>query len=89
MSKRTKPKLDANQAYELIAEVNASDRAQARQAVASGVQSAQNQWIAAPVIAEALALELMALVQRNHADAQVANYLRTLARSLETQAGLH
>tara|TARA_A100001037_G_scaffold298108_1_gene321287 strand:+ start:351 stop:620 length:270 start_codon:yes stop_codon:yes gene_type:complete len=89
MSKRVKPKLDAKQAYELIAEVNASDRAHARQAVVSGIQSAQNQWIAAPVIAEALALELMVLVQSNQGDAEAAAYLRALARSIEAQGGLH
>ena len=72
-----------------IAEVDASDRKQARLAIAGGVRAAEENWIAAHFIAEALVLELVTVVQGNRSGAEVAAYLRSLAHTLETQGNLH
>jgi len=89
MTGRRKPELSAKRARELIAEVDASDRQQARRAIAGAVQEIQDQWIAAPVIAEALVLELTTVVQSNRLGSEAAAYLRTLARALEAQGRVH
>ena len=89
MNRSPKRELSAQQAEELIEEVTASDRQQARQAVADGVQYAQRQWIAAPLIAEALALELIRVMQSSASGVEVATYLRALAQELETQTAVH
>ena len=72
MTRRSGPKLSADRAKELVAEVVASDRQQARTAIARGVHSAKEQWLEAPIIAEALALELIAIAERNNLRAEVA-----------------
>ena len=81
--------LNPEHASEYIAEVEASDRAAARKAVAQGVQTAQEQWIEAPLIAEALALELMSVARINHSNGMIAAYLRELADALEAQSDYH
>ena len=89
MTDRSKPRIDPDIARELIAEVNASDREQARRAIAGGVKVAQDQWIEARLIVEALALELMAVAELSCSGADVAAHLRALARTLETRADWH
>lgn len=86
---RSKINLTVDQANELIEEVTASDRQQARLALSGGVQAAQKQWIAAPLIIEAMALELTILVQDIRSGSDVANYLRSLANLIESQTDLH
>ena len=84
MSDRSKPRLSAERAFELISEIDASDRQQARLAIAGGVRKAQDGWIAAHVIAEALVLELISVT-----GADIAAHLRALAEMLEAEAGVH
>jgi len=81
--------LSPESASDCIAEVNASDREAARKAIAQGVQSAQEKWIAAPLIAEALALELVSVAQVNHSSGMIAAYLRQLAEAMEAKANCH
>ena len=89
MSGRLKPKLGAEETEELISEVNASDRQQARAAIADGVRAAENQWLEARFIAEALALELMSVSRRADSPIEVAAHLRALADVLEAQVDVH
>ncbi|HBD12714.1 MAG TPA: hypothetical protein DCZ13_11245 [Porticoccaceae bacterium] len=72
-----------------IAEIQTSDREAARKAVAQGVQSAKEKWIEAPLIVEALALELVSVAQTNHSSSMMAAYLRNLADAMEAQATYH
>jgi hypothetical protein len=88
-SKESLMSLSRKRANVYIAEINAADREAARKAVAQGVQSAQEKWIEAPLIAEALALELLAVAQINHSSGMIANYLRELAAAMEAQADYH
>lgn len=74
---------------EYIAEVNAADREAAREAIANGVQSAQAKWIEAPLIAEALALELISVAQTNRSSTTIAAYLRELAEAIEAHQNYH
>lgn len=64
---------------DLIADVDASDLARARAAVARGIQAAENEWIPSHVIASALALELQNCIAGNQPSTEVATYLRKLA----------
>lgn len=89
MSNNTKRGLDATQFQEMIAEVSASDRQRAREAIAGGIHAAQSQWIEAPLIAQALALELIAFVNNNSSNLEMANHLKALAAELEAQGELH
>lgn len=84
-----KPELSAERARELISQVNASDRDKARQAIHGGVQMAEANWIEAPLIAEALAQELIALARTSQRNSSIAAYLRELADVLDTQRDLH
>lgn len=72
-----------------IAEIKTSDRKAARKAVAQGVQSAKEKWIEAPLIVEALALELVSVAQINSSSNMTAAYLRNLADVMEAQATYH
>lgn len=78
-----------------MAEVDAADRQKARAAIADGVKAAQDQWLEARFIAEALALELMATAKRDASTAEVAAHLRALAEAIEvadrhkTRADIH
>lgn len=87
MTRRTKPELDPDTASELIAEADASDRQRARLAIAGGVQAAQGQWIAAHLVAEALVLELLRVVESAGVDAPA--YLRALAQAVERREDVH
>ena len=51
--------MDKKQTLEVIDEVVEGDRKIAREAVATGVRQAQDQWIESTLIAEALALEII------------------------------
>lgn len=72
-----------------IAEVKTSDREAARRAVAKGVESAKDKWIEAPLIVEALALELVSVAQINSSSRMMAAYLRNLADAIEAQVNYH
>ena len=89
MNDSTKPKLSVQQAEKIISDVQTSDRAAAREAIANGVEAAQAQWIEAPLIAEALALELIEIASHNHSAEQVAGYLREVAQHLEATVDVH
>ena len=89
MTQRSKSALSSQEANDLIAEVEASDRAAARKAIAQGVQAAQAQWIEAPLIAEALALELIAVAEVAQHSRLITANLRKLADALEARADLH
>lgn len=89
MSQNGKPELTDLRARELMAEVVAEDRDRARQAIASGVRKAQDNWIEAPLIAEALALELISFAQQEPSAKQIAARLRGLAQAIEGQSELH
>ena len=89
MSRPTKPGLGANGVEELVAEVSASDRQQARAAVAEGVQAAKSQWLEARFIAEALTLELVDIARTNGTPGEIAAQLRALADVLEAQVDMH
>ena len=84
-----KPELTDCRADELIAEVMAEDRERARKAIAGGVQAAQDSWIEAPLIAEALALELIAFAQQDQSASLIAAHLRGLAQAIEAQTEYH
>ena len=89
MSASRKPALSGKQARELIAKVRASDREAARQAIRTGVQMAQDKWLEAPLIAEALTHELVAIAENGHHGSQIAAHLRDLAAALEGCSDLH
>ena len=72
-----------------IAKIKTSDRDAARKAVAQGVQDAKDKWIEAPLIVEALALELVSVAQTNHSSNKMAAYLRNLADAMEAQPSYH
>ena len=82
MSDRAKPELSVHRANELLDEVRASDRRDARLAIANGVKAAQEKWIESSLIAEALVVELMGVVQNNNTKQTTAAYLRKLAESI-------
>ncbi|XOV84183.1 MAG: hypothetical protein ACFHXK_03490 [bacterium] len=86
---KEEPKISSRQAYELIQAVKESDRERARAPIADGVQSARDQWIEAPLIAEALTLELIAVAENSHANHKIAAYLRELADVLDAQPDCH
>lgn len=89
MKEAPKPDLSAQEAGEIIAEITKSDRDRARVAIGAGVQAAQAQWIEGRLIAEALALELIAVAEHSLAGDSMAVYLRALADALEARAGYH
>jgi hypothetical protein len=83
---KVKPLAEIENARELIAEVDAYDRRQARLAIRGGVQVAREQWIAVPVVAEVMALELIGGVQENHSGEEAAIFLMALAGILNQEA---
>ncbi len=89
MEDKPKPGLSPQDASEIIADITTSDRERARLAIGAGVQAAQAQWIEAPLIAEALALELIAVAEHSHPRSGIATYLRQLAEAMETQPSCH
>ena len=75
--------------FEIIEEVQEADRDSARLAIKGGVQSAQEKWIEAHLIAEALALEMINIVGTKQESNQVAALLRKRASRIEKKAVLH
>ncbi len=72
-----------------IAQVTAEDRERARRAIAEGVSKAQAQWVEAGLIAEALALELVAVASTSMKGEAIAAQLRSLARRVEAENPTH
>ena len=79
---RSKAPLDPGRADRLLAEVTDQDRARAREAIAAGVRETR-------LIAEALALELIALGRGSGTAGEVAAHLRSLAALVEAQEQYH
>lgn len=89
MTDQKKPDREGQSNHEIIAEIRASDSQDALLAIRAGVQMAQEKWIEAPLIVEALACELVAVSQEGHFGLQAATYLRQLADALETRSERH
>ncbi len=70
---------ELNNIETLIAEVDASDLAQARDLIAKGVQTLQKQWIPTHLIVSALALELQDQIAGEVPSPELTVYLRRLA----------
>lgn len=84
-----KKDLTREHAVELINEVRTSDSELARAAVHSGVKKAQDHWIEAQLIAEALTFELVKIVALTQTNAEVAAQLIDLAERLKSQPDVH
>jgi len=84
-----KDRLSVGDANKLLAEVDAADREAALLAVTKAVASAQEQWISAEFIAEALVTELMSIAKNNLSTKGVASYLRRLATHVEAHSDIH
>ena len=81
--------MDKKQTLEVIDEVVEADRKIAREAIATGVRQAQDQWIESTLIAEALALEIIKISRSSLSETAIAAHLRTIAISLESEKSLH
>ena len=81
--------MDKKQTLEVIDEVVDGDRKIAREAIATGVRQAQDQWIESTLIAEALALEIINVSQSSLSENAIAAHLRAIAISLESKKNLH
>ena len=81
--------MDKKQTLEVIDEVVEGDRKIAREAVATGVRQAQDQWIESTLIAEALALEIIKVSRSGLSESAIAAHLRAIAISLESNKNLH
>ena len=81
--------MDSKRATEVIAEVHATDRETARDAISRGVQEAEAKWIEADLIAEALALQLIEVTQTSSHGARIAALLRDLAVMIEARSDVH
>ena len=79
----TSPTSSEQRMESLIEEVQASDRAFARNAIAAGVDKAQANWIEAPLIAEALTMALIEVAQTTQTSDRIAANLRAIARALD------
>ena len=66
-----------------IIAVDEADRQTARETISLAVEQLQGRWIPAPLIGQAMALELIALGQGMQ-DAEIAQELRRLAAAMET-----
>lgn len=89
MKDNPKTALNPQEAGALIAEVTAAERERARNAIHDGVKVAQGQWIEAPLIAEALAHELVAFTEQNLCTKSMAAYLNSLAECLDARSDYH
>ena len=89
MTNRRTLKLPADEAQTLIDQVDGEDRQRAYAAIADGVRTAQDQWLDARFIVEALTHELVTLTQSRGSNVQVAAQLRALADALEAPVELH
>lgn len=74
---------------ELIEQVQTADREIARDAVSKGVSDAQEQWIEASLIVEALAHEIINITRTSQTGPKIAAQLRKIAASLEAKPDLH
>jgi hypothetical protein len=74
---------------ELIDEVRTGDKETARSLINDGVQNAQGKWIEAPIIVEALALEIIDIVRTTQDDEKIAHLLRALASSIDKTSSWH
>ena len=81
--------MDKKQTLEVIDEVVEADRKIAREAIATGVRQAQDQWIESTLIAEALALEIIKVSRSSLHESAIAAHLRAIAISLESKKNLH
>ena len=81
--------MDKKQTLEVIDEVVEGDRKIAREAIATGVRQAQDQWIESTLITEALALEIINVSQSSLSENAIAAHLRAIAISLESKKNLH
>ena len=81
--------MDKKQTLEVIDEVVEGDRKIAREAVATGVRQAQDQWIESTLIAEALAFEIIKVSRSSLSENAIAAHLRAIAISLESKQNLH
>ena len=81
--------MDKKQTLEVIDEVVEGDRKIAREAVATGVRHAQDQWIESTLIAEALALEIIKVSRSSLSENAIAAHRRAIAISLESKQNLH
>ena len=81
--------MDKKQTLELIDEIVEGDRKIAREAVANGVRQAQDQWVESNLIAEALALEIVKVSRSSLSENAIADHLRAIAISLESEKSLH
>jgi|TARA_A100001037_G_scaffold27190_1_gene21939 hypothetical protein len=81
--------MDKKQTLEVIDEVVEADRKIAREAIATGVRQAQDQWIESTLIAEALALEIIKVSRSSLSESAIAAHLRAIAISLESEKSLH
>ena len=81
--------MDKKQTLEVIDEVVEADRKIAREAIATGVRQAQDQWIESNLIAEALALEIIKVSRSSLSEGAIAAHLRAIAISLESEKSLH
>ena len=81
--------MDKKQTLEVIDEVVEADRKIAREAIATGVKQAQDQWIESTLIAEALALEIIKVSRSSRSESAIAAHLRAIAISLESKKNLH
>lgn len=89
MSERPKRNLSPDQVDDLIAEADEIDRQNARLAIRNGVKGAEDQWVSAPLIAEALTMELLSYVQAARSPLETAAYLRALAEAIEAQPNIN
>ncbi len=81
--------MDKKQSLEVIDKVVEADRKIAREAIATGVRQAQDQWIESTLIAEALALEIIKVSRSSLSENAIAAHLRAIAMSLESKKNLH
>ena len=81
--------MDKKQSLEVIDKVVEADRKIAREAIATGVRQAQDQWIVSTLIAEALALEIIKVSRSSLSENAIAAHLRAIAMSLESKKNLH
>ena len=89
MSREYNPNLTAEQAIQLIADVDDAELKKARLAISEAVSLTQGQWIQADIVAQALVLELAVITRNNLPNKSAAAYLRKLATMLEQQPDLH
>lgn len=84
-----KSKAAGKSAHRILDELLTADLKYARTAIADGVQAAQKRWIEAPVIADALMMELLKVARDSQVGSEISTHLRKLASAIEDQSPLH